>query len=194
MSCVAIIAASLGAGGPASAGLLDPVDDILNPSPSPSPTPTSEPEDDEEDPDLIQGVIKTITGEEDGGEPQPEQGSDPKSESKTSTSGSKEGASKRSGSTTGTSGTSGNGATAGSSATGATGATDPSDADDGSYPTLAARGTVATIERALSLAGPLAPPLLLGAIALVVLIGLARGSDRLVKLDGTRFPEQTYRL
>ena len=74
----------------------------------------------------------------------------------------------------------------------ATGAIEP---DDG-YPTLAARGTVAAAARALKLAGPLAPALGLALVALIILVGLSRGTGRLVKADASeeRFSEHTYRL
>lgn len=95
----------------------------------------------------------------------------------------------------------------GSTADGAAGATTPgaptgSEAGDGgapgfaepSYQTLAAKGTGAAIRRAVALAGPLAPPLALGAIALILLIGIARGSDRLVRIEEGTPGRQVYRL
>ncbi len=74
--------------------------------------------------------------------------------------------------------------------------TDPSGPDpNGSYTSLATRGALAALERALGLAGPLAPPLLLAGIALMTAAGVARGRSRLVKTDtGSRFPEHSFKL
>ncbi|MGZ4213764.1 MAG: hypothetical protein ACXVQV_11075, partial [Actinomycetota bacterium] len=48
--------------------------------------------------------------------------------------------------------------------------------------------------RALHLAGPLAPPLLLGCIALAVLLALSRGSTSLVKIDTAGIAGRRWRI
>jgi hypothetical protein len=48
--------------------------------------------------------------------------------------------------------------------------------------------------RALELAGPLAPPLMLAFVALAVLLMLSRGSARLVKLDVAGLARRTWRI
>ena len=62
------------------------------------------------------------------------------------------------------------------------------------YPAVAARATVAAIGRALRLAAPLAPPLILAAISLVGLLAIGRGTDRMFKLEALRPQSRTYRL
>ncbi len=58
---------------------------------------------------------------------------------------------------------------------------------------MAARGG-SWVGRALDLAGPLAPPLLLACIALGVLLMLSRGSTRLVKLDVAGLARRTWQI
>ena len=66
---------------------------------------------------------------------------------------------------------------------------------NGSYTSLATQGALAALERALGMAGPLAPPLVLAGIALMAVAGASRGRSRLVKADtGGRFPEHTFKL
>lgn len=86
-------------------------------------------------------------------------------------------------------------------ATGSGSATDGSSASTTSdtsplrapYATTAARAAIAAGARALRAAGPFAAPLVLALAALGSLIALARGSDRLVKVDST-LTRHTYRL
>jgi hypothetical protein len=62
------------------------------------------------------------------------------------------------------------------------------------YGTIAGRAAERAAGRALRLAGPFAPPLGLGAIALALLLFLGRGSQPLVKYDSSDARRQRFRL
>jgi len=70
----------------------------------------------------------------------------------------------------------------------------PSQSFDAPYATITGEATKKAAGRALDLAGPLAPPLVLGLIALGVLAMLSRGSTRLVKLDVAGLARRTWRI
>jgi hypothetical protein len=70
----------------------------------------------------------------------------------------------------------------------------PSQAFDAPYATITGEATKKAAGRALDLAGPLAPPLVLGLIALAVLAMFSRGSTRLVKLDVAGLARRTWRI
>ena len=70
----------------------------------------------------------------------------------------------------------------------------PSQSFDAPYATITGEATKKAAGRALDLAGPLAPPLALGLIALGVLAMLSRGSTRLVKLDVAGIARRTWRI
>lgn len=63
-----------------------------------------------------------------------------------------------------------------------------------SYGSIAARSAIAAAGRLLRLAAPLAAPLVLGGVALIGLLMLGRGSNKLLKLDAFRAPTKTFRL
>jgi hypothetical protein len=70
----------------------------------------------------------------------------------------------------------------------------PGEAFEAPYATLSRQAVSKAAGRALSLAGPLAPPLMLAIAALAVLVMLSRGSTRLVKLDVAGLARRTWRI
>jgi hypothetical protein len=70
----------------------------------------------------------------------------------------------------------------------------PGQAFDAPYATITGQAARRAAGRAFDLAGPLAPPLVLGLIALGVLAMLSRGSTRLVKLDVAGIARRTWRI
>lgn len=62
-----------------------------------------------------------------------------------------------------------------------------------SYGTAAGHAAIVAAQRAVRLAGPLAPPLILAGVMLSLLIALGRGSDRLVKIERAG-SKRAYRL
>lgn len=62
------------------------------------------------------------------------------------------------------------------------------------YISTTGRAAVAALSRAVDLMGPFAAPLILALAAMGVLIGLSRGSTRLVKLERANIFRQTYKL
>jgi hypothetical protein len=70
----------------------------------------------------------------------------------------------------------------------------PGEAFAGTYGAMAGRAAQKAAGRALTLAGPLAPPLLLSVIALGVLMMMSRGSTKLVKLDVAGLARRTWRI
>jgi hypothetical protein len=70
----------------------------------------------------------------------------------------------------------------------------PGQSFDAPYATITGDAAKKAAGRALDLAGPLAPPLVLGLIALGVLAMLSRGSARLVKLDVAGLARRTWRI
>ena len=106
------------------------------------------------------------------------------------------------GKTTGTTGTHGAGSSATTSHTGVSGLTtldgigviSPAGSFDAPYGTVTGQAVQKAAGRALSLAAPLAPPLMLAIAALAVLLMLSRGSTRLVKLDVAGLARRTWRI
>lgn len=89
---------------------------------------------------------------------------------------------------------SGGGGTVRTTLTGDDGSTvDLSLAPAKSYTSVIGDGAMATAERALRLARPLAPPLLLAGFALAILIAVARGNDKLVRVEPVA-QKRIYRL
>jgi hypothetical protein len=70
----------------------------------------------------------------------------------------------------------------------------PQSAFDAPYGTITTQAAEKAAGRAIDLAGPLAPPLVLGCIALGVLLMLSRGSTKLVKLDVAGIARRTWRI
>jgi hypothetical protein len=70
----------------------------------------------------------------------------------------------------------------------------PGEAFDGAYGTVTGQAIQKAAGRALNLAAPLAPPLMLAITALAVLLMLSRGSTRLVKLDVAGLARRTWRI
>ena len=70
----------------------------------------------------------------------------------------------------------------------------PGESFDAPYASITGQAAKKAAGRALDLAGPLAPPLLLGCIALGVLMMLSRGSTRLVKLDVAGLARRTWQI
>lgn len=70
----------------------------------------------------------------------------------------------------------------------------PAESFDAPYASITGQAAKKAAGRALDLAAPLAPPLLLGLIALGVLVMLTRGSTRLVKLDVAGLARRTWRI
>ena len=70
----------------------------------------------------------------------------------------------------------------------------PGQSFDAPYATITGQAAKKAAGRALELAAPLAPPLVLGLIALGVLMMLSRGSTRLVKLDVAGIARRTWRI
>jgi hypothetical protein len=70
----------------------------------------------------------------------------------------------------------------------------PGQAFDAPYGTVTSQAVQKAAGRALSLAAPLAPPLMLAIFALAVLLMLSRGSTRLVKLDVAGLARRTWRI
>ena len=70
----------------------------------------------------------------------------------------------------------------------------PGESFDAPYATITGQAAKKAAGRAFELAGPLAPPLVLGLIALAVLAMLSRGSTRLVKLDVAGLARRTWRI
>jgi len=70
----------------------------------------------------------------------------------------------------------------------------PGEAFDGPYGTVTGQAIQKAAGRVLSLAAPLAPPLMLAIAALAVLLMLSRGSTRLVKLDVAGLARRTWRI
>jgi len=70
----------------------------------------------------------------------------------------------------------------------------PGQAFDAPYATITGQAAKKAAGRAFDLAAPLAPPLVLGLIALGVLAMLSRGSTRLVKLDVAGIARRTWRI
>jgi len=70
----------------------------------------------------------------------------------------------------------------------------PGESFDAPYGTVTRQAVSRAAGRALDLAAPLAPPLLLAIIALGVLLMLSRGSTRLVKLDVAGLARRTWRI
>lgn len=107
-----------------------------------------------------------------------------------------------SGQTSGSKAGTGSGSKSNTSRTGVSGLTSldgigvisPGEAFAGPYGTVTGQAISKAAGRALSLAAPLAPPLLLAIFALAVLLMLSRGSTRLVKLDVTGLARRTWRI
>lgn len=100
--------------------------------------------------------------------------------------------------TGGTPGSDGSGAETGEAAgTTAGGTYGPASSTTGtlnvSYGTFAGRAAANTAGRALRMAGPLAAPLTLAAVALATLLALGRGPNRLIKSEAVAI-RRTYRL
>jgi len=70
----------------------------------------------------------------------------------------------------------------------------PGESFDAPYASITGQAAKKAAGRALDLAGPLAPPLLLACIALGVLLMLSRGSTRLVKLDVAGLARRTWQI
>jgi len=70
----------------------------------------------------------------------------------------------------------------------------PGESFDAPYASITGQAAKKAAGRALDLAGPLAPPLLLACIALGVLMMLSRGSTRLVKLDVVGLARRTWQI
>ena len=70
----------------------------------------------------------------------------------------------------------------------------PGQSFDGPYATITGQAAKKAAGRAIDLAAPLAPPLVLGLIALGVLMMLTRGSTKLVKLDVAGLARRTWRI
>ena len=70
----------------------------------------------------------------------------------------------------------------------------PGEAFDAPYASITGQAAKKAAGRALDLAGPLAPPVVLSLIALGVLMMLSRGSTRLVKLDVAGVARRTWRI
>src|SRR5579864_3729457 len=70
----------------------------------------------------------------------------------------------------------------------------PGESFDAPYATITGQAAKKAAGRALDLAAPLAPPLVLGLIALAVLAMLSRGSTKLVKLDVAGLARRTWRI
>jgi hypothetical protein len=70
----------------------------------------------------------------------------------------------------------------------------PGEAFNAPYGTVTSQAVSKAAGRALHLAGPLAPPLMLAIFALAVLLMLSRGSTRLVKLDVAGLARRTWRI
>ena len=70
----------------------------------------------------------------------------------------------------------------------------PDTSFDAPYATITGQAARQAAGRALDLAGPLAPPLVVGLIALAVLAMLSRGSTKLVKLDVAGIARRTWRI
>lgn len=104
--------------------------------------------------------------------------------------------------TTGTSGSTQTSGTANRSHVGSSGLTvldgigviTPGEAFDAPYASITGQAAKKAAGRALDLAAPLAPPVVLGLIALGVLMMLSRGSTRLVKLDVAGIARRTWRI
>jgi hypothetical protein len=179
----------------ASSGVLDPLLDLL-PSTSPLPLPSLPGVDDIVDPvtslveplpgqlnDTITDITDLLLPQD---QPQPG-GSTGTGGGNTSTGGSK-GSKGSTGTKSGSGGTTAIGGI-GPFTTTITGA-----AFSSPYGATAGRAAAHAAGRALRLLGPLAPALLLAALAFGVLIALTRGSQRLVKLDQISVAKRTWRL
>ena len=70
----------------------------------------------------------------------------------------------------------------------------PGQSFDAPYATITGQAAKKAAGRALDLAGPLAPPLMLGLVALAVLAMMSRGSTKLVKLDVAGLARRTWRI
>jgi len=70
----------------------------------------------------------------------------------------------------------------------------PGEAFTGGYGTMATDAARKAAGRALALAAPLAPPLLLSLMALGMLMMLSKGSTKLVKLDVAGIARRTWRI
>ena len=70
----------------------------------------------------------------------------------------------------------------------------PGESFDAPYATITGQAAKKAAGRALDLAAPLAPPVVLGLIALGVLMMLSRGSTKLVKLDVAGLARRTWRI
>jgi hypothetical protein len=70
----------------------------------------------------------------------------------------------------------------------------PGESFNAPYGTITRQAVSKAAGRALELAGPLAPPLMLAFLALAVLLMLSRGSTRLVKLDVAGLARRTWRI
>ncbi len=70
----------------------------------------------------------------------------------------------------------------------------PGSSFDAPYATITGQAAKKAAGRALDLAAPLAPPLVLGLIALGVLMMLGRGSTKLVKIDVAGIARRTWRI
>lgn len=206
MATVAACATTLLLGGAASAQIsedlvppvLDMIDDVTGITPTPLPT--------EKNGEVVGGIDRPVRdtiddalgaldqGPGGGGEPGPSPSNapggnddqndgdgDPSSDDGT-------GPSATGGSDQGGTGGSGGASSSGSSALGE--ATEAS----ASYSSTSARAALATATRAIRLAGPLSAPLLFGVLAVVVLIGLGRGSEGLLKIERAREAGRVYRL
>ena len=70
----------------------------------------------------------------------------------------------------------------------------PGQSFDAPYATITGQAAKKAAGRAIDLVAPLAPPLMLGLIALGVLMMLTRGSTKLVKLDVAGLARRTWRI